>query len=154
MKITQCLGIGLLLAGVCGLSARADVYMGSGQTGTGVATIKSADDAVASIPILSKLSRAFLIGDGYKLKLTGKELRIDHMGDDSRLPVSHRNCMISLNYDAPVAFFGSSLEIPLISAAGLNSQWNTSSLGDYVAHFSKDSTVDHAVVGLKLTARF
>ena len=52
---------------------------------------------------MGKIPHSFLVGDGFKFKLSGKELRIDHMADHSRAPVSHRNCMLSLNVASPVA---------------------------------------------------
>lgn len=146
----------LVLAGlvcVC-LPVRADVYTSGniGGSGNAVPPMKTTDDVVASVPVLSKIPHSFIFGDGYKFKLSGKELQIDHVGDHGT-PVSQRTCMISLNYASPVAFFGSSVELPLLHITS-NSNWDTSTLGDYVAHFSKDASVDHPTIGLKLTARF
>ena len=145
----------ILGLGLCGLPARADVYTSGNIGRTELPTIKSSDDAVSSIPILSKLSRSFLIGDGFKFKLSGTELRIDHMGSDSRAPASKRNCMLSLTFSSPVAFFGSNLEMPIFNAPTLSwSDWNVSTMGDYVLHLSKDAAVEHPTVGLMASARF
>jgi hypothetical protein len=156
MKMTQRMVMGLVfLAGlVCFCRpAHADVYT-SGNLGSGnaVPTMKTTDDVVSSVPVLSRIPHSFIFGDGYQFKLSGRELLINHMGDHGT-PVSQRNCMISLNYASPVAFFGSSVELPLLHL-GNNSTWDTSTLGDYVAHFSKDAAYDHPVIGLKITARF
>jgi len=155
MKLTPWIGWGMgvtVLAGV-GSLAHADVYIPKGRAQSQIAPIKSAEDAVSTVPGLSRIPRSFLIGDGFKFKLSGKELRIDHMATHSNAPISHRNCMISLNVDSPVAFFGSSMEIPLFNAQNLSS-WGVSSLGDYVLHFAKDASVEHPTVGLKVSARF
>jgi hypothetical protein len=157
MKINQLIG---LLASVIGLScvcpsAHADVYTSAHNQGQhGLPPIESSEDAVARIPVLGKIPHSFLIGDGFKFKMTGKELRIDHMADHSRMPVSHRACMFSLNIASPVAFFGTSVEIPLVSAESFHSGLNTSSAGDYVLHFSKDATVDSPTFGFHVSARF
>jgi hypothetical protein len=146
--------VALALAGVSclGLSAWADVYLP--RQGRGVPTIKSAADAEANIPFLRKLSRSFLIGDGFRFKLTGMELRIDHMGAHSSAPANKRNCLIGFSYASPVAFFGSRIDVPLFHADSLKSAWGANTPGDYVLHFSKDSAVQHPVLGLMATARF
>jgi hypothetical protein len=157
MKISRWTGAGMIVMAVllCASQAtRADVYTPSAHGRTEIPTIKSADDAVSSVPVLSRLTRSFLVGDGFKFKLSGTELRVDHMATDSSAPVSQRNCMISLNFNSPVAFFGSSVELPLLHASNVGSNWGTSSFGDYVAHFSKDASVEHPTIGLKVTARF
>jgi len=155
MKLTRWMGWGVglaVLVGAC-LSARADVYLPKDLAHSATHPIQSAEDAVASVPGLSKIPRSFLIGDGFKFKLSGQELRIDHMATHSRAPVSHRNCMISMDLASPVAFFGSSMEIPLFNGPNLSS-WGVSSLGDYVLHFAKDTAVAHPTAGLKISARF
>jgi hypothetical protein len=114
---------------------------------------KSLDDMLDKVPFLSKIPRSFLIGDGYDVKLSGLSMRIDHMAHDSRLPVSQRTCMISLSYITPVSFFTSRLDIPLLSAPTLTSNWSASTLGDYVLFFNR-SPVDHAGLNLTITARF
>ena len=139
--------------GLCSV-VQADVYLPKDSAAGSIQPVKSAEDAVANVPGLNKLTRSFLIGDGFKFKLSGKELRIDHMATNSTAPVSHRNCMISLNFDSPVAFFGSSMELPIVTAQSLSNDWAPTSLGDYVLHFSKDAAVDHPTIGLKVTARF
>src|SRR5207237_986119 len=130
MKMNRwCLRIALTLAGVSclGLSARADVYT-AGKS-HGVPTIKSAEDAEASIPVLQKIPRSFLIGDGFRFKLTGLELRIDHMGSHSSAPANKRSCMIGLSYASPVAFFGSRIDIPLFHSDSLKSAWGANTPG-------------------------
>ena len=135
-------------------SAKADVYMG-GKGRQQMPTIKNVDDAVSNIPVLSRIPKSFIVGDGFKFKFTGMELQIDHMGMNSKAPVSKRTCMVGLSYTTPVAFFGSRVEIPIFHAQSLRmSDWGINTLGDYVAHFSKDAPVQHPVVGLSVSARF
>jgi hypothetical protein len=140
-----------LVAVVCS-QAVADVYIP--QDAKQATRIQTAEDAVEKIPGISRIPRSFLIGDGFKLKLSGTELRIDHMATASRAPVSRRVCMVSLNFISPVAFFGSSMELPLMTSGKVSHGWNTSSLGDYVLHFSKDADVKSPTLGLKITAHF
>jgi hypothetical protein len=146
----------MVLAGLAGSgsTAGANVYTPKGQVRNGIPPITSSEDAVSSIPLLAKIPHSFLIGEGFKFKLSGDELRIDHMADHSRAPVSRRNCLISFNFASPVAFFGSSMELPLVNAESLTSGWSASSLGDYVLHLSKDAPVPHPTIGLKVSARF
>lgn len=144
----------LVLAGLalCGSSVRADVYLPKGRS---LPSIQSAEDAVTSIPAISKIPRSFLVGDGFRFKLTLQELRIDHMGSNSKAPASKRVCMIGFSYAAPVAFFGSQVELPLFHADSLKmNRWGMNTLGDYVVHLSKDSIVAHPTLGLQLSARF
>src|SRR5258708_2983295 len=155
MKINRYMvGLGVLagLAGLCA-SAQATVYVSKDQK-NGLPPIQSSEDAVSRVPVLGKIPHSFLVGDGFKIKLSGTELRIDHMADHSRPPLTHRNCMISLNVASPIAFFGSSMELPLMNAQTVSSGWSTSSRGDYVLHFSKDATVAAPPLGLRVSARF
>jgi hypothetical protein len=46
------------------------------------------------------------------------------------------------------------MELPLLTSGKLSSGWNSSSLGDYVMHFSKDAAVKSPTLGLKITAQF
>ena len=157
MKITNVWGaMGMWVGlGLFCTSARADVYLPNGHTHSTVPTIKSADEAVASIPLLNRIPTSFLIGDGFKFKLSGMELRIDHMGTHSSAPVSKRNCMIGFSYATPVSFFGSRIDIPIFHAANFTmSDWGINTLGDYVLHFSKDASVRHPTLGLAATIRF
>lgn len=146
----------MVLAGLVGLcaSAKATEYAPKGSSTRALPPIQSSEDAVSRIPVLSKIPHSFLIGDGFKFKLSGKELRIDHMADHSRAPVSRRNCLVSLDIASPVAFFGTSMELPLLNAQSLSSGWSASSLGDYVMHFSKDASVASPTFGLRVSARF
>jgi len=116
---------------------------------------KTPEDMFSMIPFIGQIPRTFLIGDGYHFKLSGQELRIDHMGTRSNSPAGKRNCLISLNFAAPTAFFGSSLELPLFHAESFHiADWERNSMGDYVLHLSKDSAVEHPTIGLKASARF
>ena len=96
-----------------------------------------------------------MFGDGYKVKLGTKELRIDHLGSNSRDPVSRRTCMLGVSYTRPVAgFFTSRVDVPLMHAPDLRlSDWAPSSVGDYVAYFSKGADVVPSVQ-LVLSAKF
>jgi hypothetical protein len=158
MKKTRWTLVGMIVAAglvVGNTSARADVYLPHGNSQSSVPTIKSADDAVAQVPILKKIPTSFLFGDGFRFKLTGMELRIDHMGTHSAAPVSKRDCMIGLSYEAPVAFFGTRMELPILHAENLKvSDWGFNTPGDYVMHFSKDAAVAHPVISLSATLRF
>jgi hypothetical protein len=142
-----------MLAGWVGIS-HADVYLGTAKYEK-TAPIKSAEDAVSSIPLLKKIPTSFFIGDGFKLKLNGQALRIDHMGTRSVSPAHKRNCLISLSYTTPVAFFGSQIELPLFfSETPVHSKWSANTPGDYVVHLSKDADVDHPILGLQISAKF
>jgi hypothetical protein len=140
---------------MCATVSHADMYMPKGSTRASVPTMRSTDDAVKSLPVLSKIPTSFLVGDGFKVKLSGMELRIDHMGTHSKAVVAKRNCMLSISYASPVAFFGTRLDLPLITAQTLKtSAWEMNTPGDYVLRFSKDASVQHPVLGLSFTARF
>ena len=158
MKMTRWAACAMwVLAGVGYLcsSAGADVYLPKGNAPSGVPTIKSSEDAVASIPILSRIPRSFIIGDGFRFKLSGLELRIDHMGTHSNAPANKRNCLIGFSYATPVSFFGSRIELPLFHAENLKlSDWGFNTPGDYVVHLSKDASVENPTLGLSATVRF
>jgi hypothetical protein len=154
MKIKQTLIAMVMLSGLGAVCAQADVYTPKNAGHRALPPVQSAEDAVSQIPILAKIPHSFIVGDGFRFKLSGKELRIDHMADHSRAPVARRNCLISLNIASPVAFFGTSMELPIFNTESLISGWSNSSLGDYVMHFSKDATVNSPTFGLKVSARF
>jgi hypothetical protein len=135
-------------------TANADIYTGRTKATRVVPSVQSAEEVVSSIPGIAKIPRSFVIGDGFKLKLTEKYLRIDHMGTNSRAPVTRRHCLLSFHFASPVAFFGSTVDLPIMNANHLRSRWGMSSLGDYVLQFSKDAPVESPTVGLRLTARF
>jgi len=146
-----------MLAGLTALgsSAYADIYVPKGSTQSRVPTVQSADDVIASIPVLSKIPRSFIVGDGFRFKLSGMELRIDHMGTNSKSAGAKRNCMIGFSYATPVAFFGSRIDIPFFHAENLKADnWGMNTPGDYVLRFSKDASVQHPTLGLMATARF
>jgi hypothetical protein len=113
------------------------------------------EDLFDMIPILGKLPRTFLIGDGYKMKLSGDHLRIDHMGSQSKSTIPRRDCMIGISYVRPVAgFFTSRVELPLFYAPEPKmSEWSMNSLGDYVAFFSKGAS-ESSSVRLAFSAKF
>src|SRR4051812_29352582 len=128
MKIKHTVMAILMLCGLAAVRAHADVYAPRNAHARALPPVQSAEDAVSQIPILEKIPHSFIIGDGFKFKLSGKELRIDHMADHSRAPVSRRNCLISLNIASPVAFFGTSMELPLFNTENMVSGWSNSSL--------------------------
>jgi hypothetical protein len=113
------------------------------------------EDAIDMIPFLGSIPKSFLVGDGYKMRLTAKELRIDHMGNRSASPAHRRNCMVGISYSTPVAgFFSSRIDIPFMSAdKPAIENWTRNSLGDYVIFLSRQP-VDKAAVRLIATARF
>lgn len=114
---------------------------------------KTPEDLLDKVPFLADLPRTFLLGDGYKMKLSAQELQIDHMGTKSHNPASQRICMVGLSYSTPVAFFSTRVDLPLLHAPSLRSAWQTSSLGDYVAYFSR-TPIDHPSLKLVITAKF
>ena len=74
---------------------------------------------IDKIPFLGDIPRTFLMGDGYTMKLSGKELRIDHMGDHSNSKGNQRTCMVGLSYVTPVAFFTTRIDLPLFHSPTL-----------------------------------
>lgn len=111
------------------------------------------EDLLDMIPFFGEIPRTFLIGDGFKMKLSADSLRIDHMGHRSRTPAHKRTCMVGLSYTTPVAFFTTRVDLPLLSAANLQDTWEVATLGDYVAYFSRTPAAS-ASFKLVATARF
>lgn len=113
------------------------------------------EDLLEKVPFLSEIPRTLLIGDGFKMDISLDHLRIDHMGSRSRSPASKRNCLIGLSYTTPVAgFFTSRMDLPLLTASEFRwSAWTPSTLGDYVAFFSRGA-VEQTSYHLVLSAKF
>ena len=112
------------------------------------------EDLIDKIPFLGEIPRTFLMGDGYTMKLSGKELRIDHMGSNSNSNGQQRTCMLGLSYITPVAFFTTRVDVPLFHSPTMAmADWSRDSVGDYVVYMSR-TPVDHAALTLSLTARF
>jgi hypothetical protein len=149
-------GLGGALMGLVliGSAARADVYIPKEVAKQATPSLESAEDVIASMPVLSKIPKSFIIGDGFRFKLSGQELRIDHMGYNSKAPVSKRKCMVGLSIASPVAFFGSRMDIPLLFANSINSRWSANTPGDYILRFSKDASVESPTFGLSISAQF
>ena len=115
---------------------------------------RTPEDLLDKIPFLGNIPRSFLLGDGYSMKLSVQELRIDHMGRHSRSKGENRTCMVGVSYTTPVAFFTTRIDVPIFHSPTLAlSDWQVSSLGDYVAYMSH-VPVDHASLSLAITARF
>ncbi len=115
---------------------------------------KTPEDLIDKIPFLGDIPRTFLMGDGYTMKLSGTQLRIDHMAEDSHSKGEKRTCMVGLSYITPVAFFSTRIDIPIFNSPTLAfSDWSRSSLGDYVMYMSR-TPVSHPALTLALTARF
>jgi len=115
---------------------------------------RTPEDLIEKIPFLGDIPRTFLMGDGYTMKLSAQQLRIDHMGSNSRSTGANRTCMIGLSYTTPVAFFTTRVDLPIFHSPTLAlSDWSRSSLGDYVVYMSR-LPADHASLTLSLTARF
>ncbi len=115
---------------------------------------KTPEDMLSKIPFLGDIPRSFLMGDGYTMKLSGTQLRIDHMGRASKSKGEKRTCMVGLSYTTPVAFFTSRVDVPLFHSPTLAlSDWSRSSMGDYVLYLSRIPAT-HASLQLALTARF
>src|ERR1041384_4771103 len=55
---------------------------------------RTPDDMLDMIPFLGQIPRSFLFGDGYTMKLSPNELRIDHMGRNSQSRGVERTCMV------------------------------------------------------------
>jgi hypothetical protein len=112
------------------------------------------EDLIDKIPFLGEIPRSFLWGDGYTMKLSGTQLRIDHMGNHSNSKGNQRTCMVGLSYTTPVAFFTTRVDIPIFHSPTLAlSDWSRDSFGDYVVYMSR-LPADHASLTLSLTARF
>ena len=132
-----------------------------GQTVNYAAQVKSQqtqyrtpEDVLDKIPFLGEIPRTFLMGDGYTMKLSVDQLRVDHMGRNSRTKGAKRTCMLGVSYTTPVAFFTTRIDLPLFSSPTLAlSDWQRNSLGDYVVYMSR-LPIDHATLMFQLTARF
>lgn len=113
------------------------------------------EDLLDLVPFLGQIPRSFLIGDGYRMNLSGMELRIDHMARHSRAPVQQRTCMMGFSYTTPVAgFFTSRIDLPLFNSSSLRpSDWSFSSVGDYVVYLSR-TEVYQSSLRLMASARF
>jgi len=115
---------------------------------------KSPEDVIGMIPFLGDIPRSFLFGDGYTMKLSGTQMRIDHMGRDSRSNGAQRTCMFGVSYTTPVAFFTTRVDIPIFHSPTLAlSDWSRDSVGDYVIYMSR-LPVNHSSLTLTLSARF
>jgi hypothetical protein len=157
MKTNQligCVGGALLGLVLIGSGACADVYIPKDSKAKATPSLKSAEDAISSLPIISKIPKSFIVGDGFRFKLSGQELRIDHMGLNSKAPVSKRTCLIGFSFASPVAFFGSRIELPLFFSEHLKSGWAANTPGDYIVRLSKDASVEAPTFGLTASARF
>ena len=112
------------------------------------------EDLLDKIPFLGEIPRTFLMGDGYTMKLSVNQLRIDHMGRNSRSKGEKRSCMVGLSYTTPVAFFTTRVDVPIFHSPTLAwADWSRSSVGDYVVYMSR-LPADHASLTLSLSARF
>jgi hypothetical protein len=88
------------------------------------------------------------------MKLTANQMRIDHMGRDSRSKGDRRTCMLGFSYTAPVAFFTTRIDIPIFHSPTMAlSDWSRDTPGDYVIYMSR-LPVAHPTLTLMLTARF
>jgi hypothetical protein len=134
--------------------ARGDVANYATQVKSQDSQYKTPEDVLDKIPFLGEIPRTFLMGDGYSMKLTVDQMRIDHMGNHSHTKGVNRTCMLGVSYTTPVAFFTTRIDLPIFSSPTLAlSDWQTNSLGDYVVYMSR-LPVDHATLMLSLTARF
>jgi hypothetical protein len=113
------------------------------------------EDLLDLIPFLGDIPRTFIVGDGFKMKLSGQELRIDHMGYRSKSRAEKRLCHVGLSYTTVVAgFFTSRVDLPLLHSESLSlSSWKVSSMGDYVAYFSR-GVAKQPTLRLVASARF
>lgn len=117
---------------------------------------RTPEDLLDKIPFLGEIPRTFLLGDGYKMKLSADSLRIDHMGTRSRSrTLNQRNCMIGISYTTPVAgFFTTRVDLPILNAETPKwSDWSVSSLGDYVVYMSR-TPAESAAFRLSISAKF
>ena len=115
----------------------------------------SPEDLLDKIPFLANIPRSFIMGDGFKMRLSGHELRVDHMGYRSHHDRNPENCTFGFSYTTPVAgFFTYRLDLPLAHSQTMALEdWSKSSLGDYAFYFSR-APVDHPTIKLLLSARF
>jgi hypothetical protein len=91
-----------------------------------------------SFQVIGWLPRSFLLNGGYAMKLTIKEMRIDHVAEQSRATMARRACTISFSYSQPVGaeLFSSRFDMPLLASERITSQWRAGSWGDYIIHLS------------------
>src|SRR5689334_24745085 len=88
---------------------------------------RTPEDVLNKIPFLGEIPRTFLMGDGYSMKLSVEQLRIDHMGRNSRSKGEKRTCMVGLSYTTPVAFFTTRIDLPIFHSPTLAlSTWHSS----------------------------
>jgi hypothetical protein len=115
---------------------------------------KTPEDLLNKVPFLGDIPRTYSLGDRYSMKLSGMELRVDHMGYHSSSSSKSRVCMVGVSYTTPVAFFTTRVDVPLFNSPTLAlSDWKASSPGDYVVYMSR-LPVDHATLMLSLSAKF
>ena len=96
------------------------------------------EDMIDLLPVVGSIPRAFFWTGGYAVKLSIKEMRIDHMTAHSRCPMKRRGCTLALSYSQPIGqqLFSSTLDFPLLSSEAVTSHWSAATLGDYVLHLS------------------
>ncbi len=112
------------------------------------------EDLIDKIPFLSEIPRTFLFGDGYTMRLSADQLRIDHIGQRSRSKGKNRACRLGVSYTTPVASFSTRIDLPLLHSPTLAlSDWEASSMGDYVVYMSRLPAKSAATM-LSFTARF
>ena len=134
--------------------ARGEVTNYSTQVKSQDSQYKTPEDVLDKVPFLGEIPRTFLMGDGYTMKLSVDQLRVDHMGRNSHSKGEKRTCMFGLSYTTPVAFFTTRIDLPIFSSPTLAmTDWQANSLGDYVVYMSRQP-VDHATLMLSLSARF
>jgi hypothetical protein len=115
---------------------------------------KTPEDLLNKVPFLGDIPRTYSLGDSYTMKLSGMELRVDHMGYHSHASSKSRTCMVGVSYTTPVAFFTTRVDMPLFTSPTMAmSDWKASTPGDYVVYMSR-LPVDHATLMLSLSARF
>src|SRR5438128_817386 len=71
------------------------------------------EDLLDKVPFLGDIPRTFLVGDGFTMKLSVNQLRIDHMGHRSKSKGANRTCMVGVSYITPVAFFTTRVDVPV-----------------------------------------
>jgi len=100
------------------------------------------NNSLSAIPVVGFVTQRFMFTGQYQVKLTRQEMRIDHIADQSSLPMPKRTCHIGIGYATPImGQTGSGLfELPIFGAEQVTSQWTPASLGDYIAHFSNTPT--------------
>ncbi len=148
--------LGLLASLVLGTSRGEAAMNYAQQVRAEQLTDKTPENVVTDLfPILNRIPRTFIVGDGYKVHLTQTEMRIDHMATGSHIPVKSRTCMIGMTYMTPVAFFSTRVDIPLLASDTLTnlSSWAPGRVGDYVLYFSRNP-VDHPTLQITMSAKF